>query len=86
MVCTEYNKSEEKKKMTKSISVSDDVYTLRDSIRGKDKTFSEVIKRLTGGKGRLMEILDIYPELNEVTEYEDSVKGLRKQIDEDLRT
>ena len=64
--------------MTKSISLPDDVYTLLDSIRGKDETFSEVIRRLTGTKGRLMEILDIYPELSEVTEYEDSVKGLRK--------
>jgi predicted CopG family antitoxin len=72
--------------MTKSISLPDDVYTLLDSIRGKDETFSEVIRRLTGTKGRLMEILDIYPELSEVTEYEESVKGLRKQIDEDLRT
>ena len=75
-----------KKKMTKSISLPDDVYTLLDSIRGKDESFSEVIRRLTGTKGRLMEILDIYPELSEVTEYEESVKGLRKQIDEDLRT
>lgn len=72
--------------MTKSISLPDDVYTLLDSIRGKDESFSEVIRRLTGTKGRLMEILDIYPELSEVTEYEESVKGLRKQIDEDLRT
>ncbi len=64
--------------MTKSISLPDDVYTLLDSIRGKDETFSEVIRRLTGTKGRLMEILDIYPELSEVTEYEESVKGLRK--------
>ena len=75
-----------KKKMTKSISLPDDVYTLLDSIRGKDESFSEVIRRLTGTKGRLMEIVDIYPELSEVTEYDDSVKGLRKQIDEDLRT
>ena len=75
-----------KKKMTKSISLPDDVYTLLDSIRGKDESFSEVIRRLTGTKGRLMEILDIYPELSEVTEYEESVKGLRKQIDADLRT
>jgi len=72
--------------MPKSISLPDDVYTLLDSIRGKDESFSEVIRRLTGTKGRLMEILDIYPELSEVTEYEESVKGLRKQIDEDLRT
>ncbi len=72
--------------MTKSISLSDDVYTLLNSIRGKDETFSEVIRRLTGNKGRLMEILDLYPELSEVSEYEESVKGLRKQIDEALRT
>lgn len=72
--------------MTKSISLSEDVYTLLNGIRDKDETFSDVIKRLTGSKGRLMEIVDLYPELNEVSEYEQSVKGLRKQIDEALST
>ena len=71
--------------MTKSISLSDDVYTLLSSIRGKDESFSKVIRRLTGNKGRLMEIVDLYPELNEVSEYEESVKGLRKQIDAELK-
>ncbi len=74
-----------KKKMTKSISLSDDVYVLLNSIRGKDESFSEVIRRLTSNKGKLMEILDLYPELSEVSEYEESVKGLRKQIDEELK-
>jgi len=72
--------------MTKSISLSEDVYTLLNGIRDKDKTFSDVIKRLTGSKGRLMGIVDLYPELNEVSEYEQSVKELRKQIDEALST
>lgn len=72
--------------MTKSISLSEDVYTLLNGIRDKDETFSDVIKRLTGSKGRLMEIVDLYPELNEVSEYEQSVKELRKQIDEALST
>jgi len=72
--------------MTKSISVSEDVYTLLNGIRDKDETFSDVIKRLTGSKGLLMEIVDLYPELNDVSEYEQSVKGLKKQIDEALST
>lgn len=72
--------------MTKSISLSEDVYTLLNGIRDKDETFSDVIKRLTGSKGRLMEIVDLYPELNEVSEYEQSVNELRKQIDEALST
>lgn len=72
--------------MTKSISLSEDVYTLLNGIRDKDETFSDVIKRLTGSKGRLMEIVDLYPELNDVSEYEQSVKELRKQIDEALST
>ncbi len=72
--------------MTKSISLSEDVYTLLNGIRDKDETFSDVIKRLTGSKGRLMEIVDFYPELNEVSEYEQSVNELRKQIDEALST
>jgi len=72
--------------MTKSISLSEDVYTLLNGIRDKDETFSDVIKRLTGSKGRLMEIVDLYPELNEVSEYEQSVNELRKQIDVALST
>ena len=71
--------------MTKTISLSDDVYTLLKSIRGKNESFSEAIRRLTSNKGRLMEIVDLYPELSEVSEYEKSVKELRKQIDEDLK-
>jgi len=71
--------------MTKSVSLSDDVYTLLKSIKCEDESFSEVIRRLTGNKGRLMEIIDLYPELSEVSEYEESVKGLRKQIDEELK-
>lgn len=71
--------------MTKSISLSEDVYALLNSIRGKGESFSGVIRRLTGNKGRLMEIVDLYPELSEVSEYEESVKRLRKQIDEDLK-
>ncbi|MCK4476008.1 MAG: antitoxin VapB family protein [Methanophagales archaeon] len=71
--------------MTKSISLSEDVYTLLNSIRGKGESFSEVIRRLTGNKGRLMEIVDLYPELSEVSEYEESVKRLRMQIDEGLK-
>ena len=72
--------------MPKIISLPDDVSTLLNSIRGNAESFSVVIRRLTGTKGRLMEIVDLYPELSEVTEYEKSVQGLRKQIDEDLRT
>ena len=64
--------------MTKSISLSDDVYTLLKSIRGKDESFSEVIRRLTSNKGRLMEIVDLYPELSEVLEYEESFQVDRK--------
>jgi len=72
--------------MTKSISLSEDVYTLLNGIRDKDETFSDVIRRLTGSKGRLMEIVDLYPELNELSEYEQSVNELRKQIDGALST
>ncbi len=73
--------------MTKSISLSDDVYTLLKSIKGEEESFSELIRRLTGNmnKGRLMEIVDLYPELSELSEYEETVTGLRKRIDEELR-
>jgi predicted CopG family antitoxin len=72
--------------MTKSISLSQEAYTLLNSIKGKDETFSDVIRRLTGSKGQLMEMVALYPELNEVSKYEQSVNELRKQIDEALST
>jgi|Deesub1362B_J571_1020462.scaffolds.fasta_scaffold00646_3 predicted CopG family antitoxin len=70
--------------MTKTISLSDSAYELLKKIKRENESFSDVIKRLVGKKGKLMEVLDLYPELSEVKEYEESVAGMRKEIDRRL--
>jgi predicted CopG family antitoxin len=70
--------------MTKTISLSDDAYELLKKIKRDGESFSDVIKRLVGKKGKLMEILDLYPELSNA-EYEESIAELRKEIDKRLK-
>nr|MDO8082646.1 antitoxin VapB family protein [Candidatus Freyarchaeota archaeon] len=67
--------------MTKTISLSDEAYELLKSIKRNDESFSDVIKRLVGKKGKLIDILDLYPELSNIQEYGETVVGIRKEID-----
>ncbi|MHA1606332.1 MAG: antitoxin VapB family protein [Candidatus Freyarchaeota archaeon] len=71
--------------MTKTISLSDEAYNLLKSVKRKDESFSDVIKRLVGGKGRLVEVLDLYPEVAEEEEFEKAVKMVREKLDEDVK-
>ena len=66
--------------MTKNISLSDEAYELLKNIKGKNESFSEVIKRIIGEKGNLLEILDLYPELTGEKEFEDNVEGVREEF------
>ncbi|MGQ9625216.1 MAG: antitoxin VapB family protein [Candidatus Jordarchaeum sp.] len=70
--------------MTKTISLSDEAYKLLKSIKRNDESFSDVIKRLVGKKGKLIEVLDLYPELSDVQGYEEAVSSIRKEIDRRL--
>ncbi|MGQ9721550.1 MAG: antitoxin VapB family protein [Candidatus Jordarchaeum sp.] len=70
--------------MTKTISLSDEAYKLLKSIKRNDESFSDVIKRLVGKKGKLIDVLDLYPELSDVREYEEAVGAIRKEMDRRL--
>jgi predicted CopG family antitoxin len=70
--------------MTKTISLSDEAYNMLKSMKLKGESFSETIKRLTK-KGKLTEILDLYPELENVEEFEETIQENRKIIDERLQ-
>ncbi|MEX2753349.1 MAG: antitoxin VapB family protein [Candidatus Freyarchaeota archaeon] len=70
--------------MTKTISLSDEAYKLLKSIKRNDESFSDVIKRLVGKKGRLIDVLELYPELSDAQEYEEEVGAVRKEIDRRL--
>ncbi len=70
--------------MTKTISLSDEAYNLLKSVKRKDESFSDVIKRLIGQKGRLGEIIFMYPELRDSEEFEAAVGDVRRKINERL--
>ncbi|MBS7251569.1 MAG: antitoxin VapB family protein [Candidatus Freyarchaeota archaeon] len=70
--------------MTKTISLSDEAYKLLKSIKRDGESFSDVIKRLVGKKGKLIDVLELYPELSDAREYEEEVGALRKEIDKRL--
>ncbi len=50
----------------------------------KGESFSDTVKRLTR-KGNLIEILDLYPELENVEEFEEAIRENRKALDERLQ-
>jgi len=70
-------------KMTKTISLSDEAYDILKRMKTGKESFSDTIKKLAG-RGKLSEILDLYPEITD-KEYEKSVKELRKKIDARLK-
>lgn len=72
--------------MTKTISLSDSAYELLKKVKRSNESFSEVITRLVGKKGKLTDIVDLYPELtgSSSEEYEESVKEMRKEVDKRL--
>ena len=67
--------------MTKTISLTDEAYNLLKNMKLKGESFSDTIKRLTK-KGKLTEILDLYPELENVDEFEEAIRENRKAFDE----
>ena len=71
--------------MTKTISLSDKAYKLLKSIKRNNESFSDVIKRLVGKKGKLVEVLDLYSELSDVQDYEEAVSSSRKEMDRRLK-
>jgi predicted CopG family antitoxin len=71
--------------MTKTISLSDEAYHLLKKVKGENESFSEVIKKLVGRKGKLSEVLDMYPELKNAEEYEIAVYELREEMDKRLK-
>ena len=67
--------------MTKTISLTDEAYNSLRNIKLRGESFSDVIRRLTK-KGKLTEILDLYPELESVEEFEEAIRENRKALDE----
>ena len=59
--------------MTKTIAISDKVYKKLQVLKFKGESFSDVIDRLAATPGKLSDILDLYPELSDLQEFEDAI-------------
>lgn len=70
--------------MTKTMSLTDEAYNSLKNMKLKGESFSDTIKRLTK-KGNLTEIRDLYPELENVEEFEVAVRENRRVLDERLQ-
>lgn len=70
--------------MTRTVTLTDEAYTLLKSMTRKGESFSDTIKRLSK-KGELTEILDLYPELREVEEFEEAIRENRKALDDRMQ-
>ena len=66
--------------MTKNISLTNEAYDLLKNMKLEGESFSDTIKRLAK-KGKLSEVLYLYPELQEAEEFEDAIRENRKAID-----
>ena len=66
--------------MTKTISLTNDAYDLLKNMKLEGESFSDTIKRLAR-KGKLSEVLYLYPELQEAEEFKDAIRENRKAID-----
>ena len=66
--------------MSKTISLTNEAYDLLKSMKLKGESFSDTVKRLAK-KGKLSEVLFLYPELQEAEEFEKAVRENRKTID-----
>jgi predicted CopG family antitoxin len=66
--------------MSKTISLTDEAYNILKSMKLKQESFSDTIKRLAK-KGKLSEVLYLYPELREAEEFEEAIRDNREAID-----
>jgi predicted CopG family antitoxin len=66
------------------MSLTDEAYNSLKNMKLKGESFSDTIKRLTK-KGNLTEIRDLYPELENVEEFEVAVRENRRVLDERLQ-
>jgi predicted CopG family antitoxin len=66
--------------MSKTISLTNEAYDLLKNMKLKGESFSDTIKRLTK-KGKLSEVLFLYPELQETEEFEEAARENRKATD-----
>ncbi len=66
--------------MSRTISLTNEAYDLLKTMKLKGESFSDTIKRLAR-KGKLSEVLYLYPELQKAEEFEEAIRENRKAID-----
>jgi predicted CopG family antitoxin len=59
--------------MTKVISLSEEAYAHLKARKLENESFSDAVNRLCARNGSLMDIIDLYPDLKDVDEFEDAI-------------
>ena len=67
--------------MTKVISLSEEAYKKLKEMKLKGESFSDTVKRLCSQKGSLLEILDLYPELQELDDFEKAIDANKEHVE-----
>ena len=73
--------------MAKNIAVADDVYEMLAKERRKEESFSDVIRRLTGRRGSLMDCYGMWADIpeEEWAEMEAAILGADRPLSEELK-
>ncbi len=68
--------------VSKTIAVTEDVYTLLSRMKLKGESFSEMLARLARKKGRLSECAGLWRDISEeeIEELKEGIKELRKSL------
>ena len=66
--------------MTKVISLSEEAYNKLKEMKLKGESFSDTVKRLCSRRGSLLEILDLYPELKDLNEFENEISKSQEKV------
>ena len=73
--------------VSKTISITEDVYNLLSKMKLEDESFSDAISRLIRSGGKLGECAGLWKDMSkeELEELEAGIKGARRSADERLR-
>lgn len=70
--------------MTKVISLSEEAYARLKAMKLKDESFSDVVKRLCTREGSLLDIVDLYPDLQDLDEFQQAISSNERATKERL--
>jgi predicted CopG family antitoxin len=67
--------------MTKTISLSEEAYRTLRRHKRPGESFSDAVRRLAASRSSLTDLLDLYPELVGDSDYAESVKAVKRELE-----